>query len=163
MLILLLLFAVPAMPVLATEEIEIPLSDGSDAFITAYPAEGDALIVWFPSEFGPSPRQAAVAKELSSLGLAVWMPDLHATWFLPVGRYSLGDLDPGHLMEIMQAAHAQSGKRVFLMAPGRTAALGLEAIRRWQVEGMPQDAFGGAILLHPKLYARTHDRGVSAG
>ena len=114
MLILLLLFAVPAMPVLATEEIEIPLSDGSDAFITAYPADGDALIVWFPSEFGPSPRHAAVAKELSSLGLAVWMPDLHATWFLPVGRYSLGDLDPGDLglwLQMKELAKARVRER----------------------------------------------------
>ncbi|MEJ2321799.1 MAG: hypothetical protein P8Z31_05450 [Gammaproteobacteria bacterium] len=132
--LLLTLLLIPLSGALA-EEIEIPLGDGADAFITRFPADGEELIVWFPSEFGPSPRLPPIAQALASLGIEVWMPDLHATWFLPVGRYSLGDVDPDALMQIMRAAQEQSGKRVYLMAPGRTAALGLEAIRGWQVAG----------------------------
>ena len=158
----LLLFLILTLPVQAAEEIEIPLSDGSDAFVTRYGADGDALIVWFPSEFGLSPRQTPIAEELASLGIETWIPDLHATWFLPIGRYSLKSLDPAFLMEILQAASEQSRKRIYLMAPGRTAALGLSAIRQWQVEGMQENVFGGAILLHPKLYAHTPQGGEDA-
>lgn len=156
---LLLLLATPAK---AAEEIEIPLSDGSDAFVTRYAAEGDTLVVWFPSEFGISPRQDGVAEALAARGIEIWLPDLHATWFLPVGRYSLTKTDPAFLKEILQAARTQSGKRIYLMAPGRTAALGLSAIRQWQVEGMQKHTFGGAILLHPKLYASTPQGGEAA-
>jgi peroxiredoxin/dienelactone hydrolase len=156
---LLLLLATPAK---AAEEIEIPLSDGSDAFVTRYAAEGDTLVVWFPSEFGISPRQGGVAEALAARGIETWLPDLHATWFLPVGRYSLTKTDPAFLKEILQAARIESGKRIYLMAPGRTAALGLSAIRQWQVEGMQRNTFGGAILLHPKLYASTPQGGEAA-
>ena len=156
---LLLLLATPAK---AAEEIEIPLSDGSDAFVTRYAAEGDTLVVWFPSEFGISPRQGGVAEALAARGIETWLPDLHATWFLPVGRYSLTKTDPAFLKEILQAARTESGKRIYLMAPGRTAALGLSAIRQWQVEGMQRNTFGGAILLHPKLYASTPQGGEAA-
>ena len=156
---LLLLLATTAQ---AAEEIEIPLSDGSDAFVTRYAAEGDDLIVWFPSEFGKSPRQEPIAEALAASGIETWLPDLHATWFLAVGRYSLTKIDPGFLKEILQAAHERSRKRVYLMAPGRTAALGLSAIRQWQIEGLQEDALGGAILLHPKLYARTPQGGEAA-
>ena len=156
---LLLLLATPAK---AAEEIEIPLSDGSDAFVTRYAAEGDTLVVWFPSEFGISPRQGGVAEALAARGIETWLPDLHATWFLPVGRYSLTKTDPAFLKEILQAARIESGKRIYLMAPGRTAALGLSAIRQWQVEGMQKNTFGGAILLHPKLYASTPHGGEAA-
>jgi peroxiredoxin len=157
---LLLLLATPAAK--AAEEIEISLSDGSDAFVTRYAAEGDDLIVWFPSEFGISPRQGPIAEALAARGIETWLPDLHTTWFLAVGRYSLNNLDPAFLKEILQAARERSGKRIYLMAPGRTAALGLSAIRQWQLEGMQKNAFGGAILLHPKLYASTPQGGEAA-
>ena len=158
----LLLLMLPALQAQAAEEIEIPLSDGSDAFVTRYAAEGDTLVVWFPSEFGISPRQGGVAEALAARGIETWLPDLHATWFLPVGRYSLTKTDPAFLKEILQAARTESGKRIYLMAPGRTAALGLSAIRQWQVEGMQPNTFGGAILLHPKLYASTPQGGEVA-
>jgi peroxiredoxin len=156
---LLLLLAASAT---AAEEIEIPLSDGSDAFVTRYAAEGDDLIVWFPSEFGISPRQGPIAEALAARGIETWLPDLHATWFLAVGRYSLTTIDPAFLKEILQAARERSRKRVYLMAPGRTAATALSAIRLWQLEGLQEGALGGAILLHPKLYARTPQGGEAA-
>jgi peroxiredoxin/dienelactone hydrolase len=158
----LLLHMLSALQAQAAQEIEIPLSDGADAYITRHAAEGDDLIVWFPSEFGISPRQGGVAEALAARGIETWLPDLHATWFLPVGRYSLTKIDPAFLKEILQAARTESGKRIYLMAPGRTAALGLSAIRQWQVEGMQEHAFGGAILLHPKLYASTPQGGEAA-
>jgi peroxiredoxin len=158
----LLLFMLPGLQANAAEEIEIPLSDGSDAFVTRYAAEGNDLIVWFPSEFGISPRQGPLAEALAARGIETWVPDLHATWFLAVGRYSLTKIDPAFLKEILQAARERSRKRVYLMAPGRTAATGLSAIRQWQLEGLPEGALGGAILLHPKLYAHTPQGGEAA-
>ena len=124
---LLLLLATPAK---AAEEIEIPLSDGSDAFVTRYAAEGDTLVVWFPSEFGISPRQGGVAEALAARGIETWLPDLHATWFLPVGRYSLTKTDPAFLKEILQAARIESGRG---QEEGQSQFLGQHPCGKWHV------------------------------
>ena len=92
----------------------------------------------------------------------VCLRDVIPTWFLPGGRNFLHDREPDNHPYIRRAPHDRSGKRVYLMAPGRSAALGLEAIRHWQVAGMSQGDFGGAILLHPKLFTRTPQGGEAA-
>ena len=52
------------------------------------------MILWLPGEFGATPRRDALARALAARGIEVWTPDLHSAWFLPVGRYSLNDVDP---------------------------------------------------------------------
>ena len=142
-------------------ERDVPTRAGDSVPVQTYPADGDRLLLWLPSEFGASPRQPATARALAALGIEVWIPDLHGAWFLPPGRYSLLGIDPTSIADLIDAAVRRTGKRVFLMAPGRTAALALTGIRAWQAEAERPASVGGALLLHPNLYRRTPQGGES--
>jgi peroxiredoxin len=155
MLLLLMLLA-PGLP-LAAEQRYLDAA-GTEVPVTVYGADGEDLLLWLPAEFGTSPRQAPVAEALAAAGVTVWMPDLHAALFIPAGRYSLVDLDTAILASLIQQA-AATGKRVYLMAPGRAAALGLIAVRQWQADPQHSGILMGAILMHPKLFVRTPQGG----
>ncbi|RMG34036.1 MAG: TlpA family protein disulfide reductase [Gammaproteobacteria bacterium] len=144
---------------LAAEERTIGLPSGDQIPLTVYPATGgDRLLLWLPSEFGLSPRQRPVAEALAKQGIEVWIPDLHAAWFLAAGRYSLNEIPPAAITELVHRAVA-SGRKVFLMAPGRTAGLALRALRRYQQKYPDTDRIGGLITVGPRLFLRTPQGG----
>jgi thiol-disulfide isomerase/thioredoxin len=101
------------------------------------------------------------AQALAQRGIEVWQPDLHAAFFLPPGRYSLVGIEPQLIGELIGAAVERSGKRVFVAAAGRSAALALTGIRAWQAQTTHPERLGGAVLLHPNLYRRTPQGGES--
>jgi peroxiredoxin len=154
-----LLLALLLLPVtlLAAEQRNLLVGD-LDIPTTVYPSAGDKLLLWLPAEFGNSPRQVPVAQALAAAGTTVWMPNLHEALFIPPGRYSLVGLDTGILRSLIQQA-ADTGKTVYLMAPGRAAALALIAIREWQADPARRGTLMGAILMHPKLFVRTPQGG----
>jgi thiol-disulfide isomerase/thioredoxin len=142
---------------LATEQRNLSVGD-LDIPTTVYPGKGDRLLLWLPAEFGNSPRQVPTAQALAAAGTTVWMPNLHEALFIPPGRYSLVGLDTGILRSLIQQA-ADTGKTVYLMAPGRAAALALIAVREWQADPTRNGTLMGAILMHPKLFVRTPQGG----
>jgi peroxiredoxin len=146
---------------LAHADLTLELDDGADLPIATYPAEGDRLLLWMPSEFGISPRQKPTAEALAKLGIEVWMPDLHSAWFIPPGRYSLNDVDPQALVKLIERALG-TGKRLYLFASGRLTALSLQAIRRYQLGDGPTAKIGGLIAISPRLYLRTPQGGEAA-
>lgn len=146
----------------ATEERTVTLQSGDEIPLTVYPAAGgDRLLLWLPSEFGLSPRQRPVAEALARQGIEVWIPDLHAAWFLAAGRYSLNAVPPAAITELVHQAVA-SGRKVFLMAAGRTAGLALRALRRYQQKYQDTDRIGGLITVGPRLFLRTPQGGEPA-
>jgi thiol-disulfide isomerase/thioredoxin len=137
--------------------------DGDEIPVTVHPADGADLVLWLSSEFGPRPRGRELAATLAAAGTEVWRPDLHAAWFLPVGRYSLNDVDPAAIASLIDAAVTQSGKRVFLMAEGRSVALALRGVRAWQLSS-PADStrLAGLLAFSPRLFVRTPQGGEAA-
>lgn len=144
-------------------ELTVPTADGDDIPVAVYAADGDTIILWLPSEFGPRPRGHELAQRLAATGIEVWAPDLHAAWFLPAGRYSLNDVEPDAIARLIDAAIADSSKRVFLMAAGRSVALALRGVRQWQ-QGRPKDSgrLGGLLAFGPRLFVRTPQGGEAA-
>ncbi len=143
-------------------ETEVESRVGDVISVQTYPAKGTDLVLWLNGEWGFSPRQIPTAEGLASRGVEVWIPDLHAAWFLPTGRYSLVDVEPFILADLLKAAVDSTGKRVFVMAPGRAAALALTGIQSWRQDYPDSDRLGGAILFHPLLYRRTPQGGEAA-
>lgn len=126
-----------------------------------YPATGQRLLLWLPSEFGISPRQAPTAEALAAAGVEVWLPDLHGSYFIPPGRYSLNGIEAAVVVRLIDAALA-TGKHVYLMAAGRVAGLALNGIRLWQAEHAGQAPLMGAVLVSPNLYLETPQGGQDA-
>jgi peroxiredoxin len=156
----LLFLLVTALP--ATADLLVATEAGDEIPVRIYPAEGSRLIVWLPSEFGITPRRQALAEALARRGIEVWSPDLHSAWFLPVGRYSLNDVDPRAVSAVFAEAIAQTGKQVFLMAEGRTVALTLASVREWQLRSDDTAALGGLLAFSPRLFVRTPQGGEVA-
>jgi len=140
----------------------VATEDGEEITVRVYAAEGDKLVVWIPSEFGVTPRRVALAEAMADRGIEVWAPDLHGTWFLPVGRYSLNDVDPSAVSGILSAAIARSRKRVFVMAEGRSVALALNSVRQWQLNTVDTAKLAGLLAFSPRLYLRTPQGGEVA-
>ena len=135
---------------------------GDEIPVKVYQATGDRLILWLSAEFGSTPRRTALAEVLAQRGVEVWLPDLHAAWFLPVGRYSLNDVDPAAIGALLDDAIARSGKQVFLAAEGRSVALALSGVRHWQSVTRVGSSLGGLLAISPRLFVRTPQGGEEA-
>lgn len=135
---------------------------GDEIPVTIYPAEGHRLIVWLSSEFGVTPRRIALAEALAAQGIEVWSPDLHAAWFLAVGRYSLNDVDPAAISALFADAIARSGKQVFVMAEGRSVALALAGVRELQLTTDDTAMLSGLLAFSPRLFVSTPQGGEAA-
>lgn len=153
---------IPAQAEISAFETELESRVGDIIPVMVFPATGTDLVLWLNSEWGFSPRQIPSAEGLARQGVEVWIPDLHAAWFLPIGRYSLLEVEPFILADLVNEAVEKTGKRVFVMASGRVAALALTGAHSWRREHQGSDKLGGAILFHPMLYRRTPQGGESA-
>ncbi len=141
--------------------LEVPLPGGEKIAVETYPATGDTRILWLPSDHGIAPRQRPTAEALAGMGFEVWMPDIHLALLLSPGRGSLKEV-PDSLGQALIEAAAADGRRVVLMASGRTAPLALGAARAWQLDHPGEAGLLGAVLLHPNLYAETPQGGAEA-
>ena len=139
---------------------DFPWSGGDEISTVVYPVAGKQLLLMLPSERGVSPRQAPLAEGLARRGVETWVVDLHGTLFLPPGTGSLRDVPADMMAELVQYAVA-TGKQVYLMATGRSAALALKAARQWQMDHPRQAGLGGMILFHPDLYRLTPQGGTA--
>lgn len=161
-LIIFFFLLLPATTIAAVQDYSITLGNGDEIPIARYPADGQTLLLWLPSEFGLSPRQAPTAEHLAARGVETWIPDLHSAWFIPAGRYSLNDINPSAIATLIGKAVA-SGKMVYLMAAGRTTALALRGLRHYQLNHATTDTIRGLISIGPRLFVRTPQGGEAAG
>lgn len=148
----LLLLLCSAAPHAADRVVTTP--SGDDIPVSVSGADSDHLLLWLGSEFGGTPRRTALAEAIAATGAQVWSVDLHAAWFLPVGRYSLNDVDPAAIAALIDAAVAHAG-HVYLMAEGRVAALALSGVRTWQLAEHAGPGLRGLLTFSPRLYTRT--------
>jgi thiol-disulfide isomerase/thioredoxin len=155
-----LLVAASTAPAQEMEQRTVALAE-ADLPVQVHAADGSRLVLWLPPEEGPAPRQLPTARALAAAGIEVWMPDLHAAWFLTPGSHSLADVPPESLAVLVDAA-AATGKQVFLVAGGRTGQLALATARSWQQRPARRGRLGGVVLLYPKLYSRTPQGGEDA-
>ena len=132
---------------------------GNDIPITGYPAKGDALVLWLPSESGLVDQEKTVAQHLAAAGVEVWQADLFTAYFLPTLGSSMEKMPAGDVAALIEHARAVTHKRVYLLTAGRGAIVALRGARAWQLAHPKATHLGGVILLSPKLYLQTPEPG----
>jgi thiol-disulfide isomerase/thioredoxin len=150
-----------APPVFAATGRDIPLKDKTAVSVEVHVARGDALLLWLPSGFGRFAGETQVAERLAALGVEVWQADLLEARFLPPLESSLDNIPDGDVAELIDAA-AKTGKRVYLLTTARGGIVGLRGARAWQKRNPTSNALGGALLLHPNLFAGPPEPGKEA-
>ncbi len=156
-----LLLATLAWPASA---LEVALDGEATVAVTRFgPARPDdgRLYLWLPSERGLPAGQLAAARALAARGPEVWVPDLLAARFLPVGPTGLRQVPAADVEALIQAAAGRS-RHVLLVASAQGAALALAGARLWQAAHPGEALLAGAILLHPNLYVETPEPGAEA-
>ena len=145
----------------ATGHFDIKLKDGTAVTVAAHVAPGKSLVLWLPSGFGKFAGEMQVAERLAALGVEVWQVDLLEARFLPPLESSLDKIPDGDVAELIDAA-ARTGKRVYLLASARGGIVALRGAKVWQARNPKSAVLGGALLLHPNLFAGPPEPGKEA-
>ncbi len=140
---------------------DLELDTGLEVPMHAFGEAGNRLL-WLPGEHGlEGEAELGLAAATAATGMQVWVADLHGAYFLTPGRRSLFEMPPGEVAELIAAALPEEG-RLFLLSYGRSAALTLLALHELQTQGRLDGRFGGVVLLHPSLLARSPRPGRAA-
>jgi len=159
---LLLSLLIPLCLTLSTRAEHVVSYADVDIPIITFAADQGPRLLWLPSEFGLSQRRLALATELAANGIETWIPDLHSAWFLPAGRYSLNQVEPAAIAQVITDAVGNRERPLYLMAEGRTAMLALQAVRQWQTTTTKTQSLRGLLAFHPRLFVRTPQGGEPA-
>lgn len=134
------------------------LSGGAEVPLTVFSAQGQTLLLWLPSESGMVAADHQAAAVIAKSGVEVWLPDLHAAYFLPIVRSSMQQIPVADVARVIAQAQ-QRGKTVYLISSGDGAALALQAVAQL---GNKKSRLGGAILFSPNLFTGTPEPGEEA-
>lgn len=137
------------------------VADGTEITFDVYPAKGNSLYIWLPSEAGFQSAQRNTALALSEQGIEVWLVDLFEAHFLPGVESSL-DRIPATDVSILIEHALQLGKEIFLVTSGRGTLPLLRGANHWQQSHPTRPGVTGVILLSPKFYLETPDPGQPA-
>lgn len=131
---------------------------GTEIALTIFPAQGHTLLLWLPSESGIVAADHKAAAALARAGIEVWLPDLHAAYFLPVVGSSIRQIPVADVASLI--AHArQRAKAVYLVTSGNGAPLALQAAAQLRNN---KSRPAGAVLFSPNLYTGTPAPGEDA-
>lgn len=130
--------------------LEFDLPSKNSIVVERYPAPGQDLLLWLPSESGLGEGDKIVAAALANLGVEVWLADLVAAHFLPAVASSVDRIPAGDVAAVLTAAQRTTGKKVYVLGPGRGALLALYGQYEHRRQG--KAALGGVVLLSPKLF-----------
>lgn len=157
LLAFLLLTAAYGAPAPATTQ-SLPLPGGTELALRVYPANGNTLLLWLPSESGIVAADHKVAAVIAKSGVEVWLPDFHAAYFLPIVRSSMQQIPPADVARVITQA-LKRDKTVYLISSGNGAALTLQAVAQL---GKNKSRLAGAVFFSPNLYVGTPEPGEDA-
>lgn len=161
-----MLFMLLANPSVAGDAIEKDIRLASDVSVPVRinPADGNRLLLWFPSEYGFVDEAQELANSLASSGIEVWRVDLLAAYFLPPVPSSINKVPVADIAAVIESAIRNKSKTVTIFADGRGAVLALRGVKQWQHsrKSIESGLLTGAILLSPNLYTETPQPGKVA-
>ncbi|CAB9540447.1 hypothetical protein [uncultured Gammaproteobacteria bacterium] len=146
-----LFFLTISFVVFAGDDLEIEVTSGNTISIDTYPADGDTLFLYLPSERGLGKGYVATAKQLAFSGINVWAVDLHGSYMVAKYRSSVNRFDVDDLLELIAKAKEKSFKNIFFLTSGRGAQLALKIAYQWQLKNPNSRLLKGHIFHSPHL------------
>jgi thiol-disulfide isomerase/thioredoxin len=127
---------------------------GEEFTLQQFSASGNQLILYVAPGYGFNQRGPRTAQALAELGIEVWMVDLAENLFVPHSSESIHAFSGKYVADIIQQAHARTGKNITLMTSSFGAIPTLRGARLWQIQNhnLKQAYLNGAILFSPELY-----------
>lgn len=136
-------------------EMEIKVSNGNSIFVSRLNKTAKTSLLWLPSEHGRTSEDKKIARQLSKLGVDVWLADLLNSYFLIPAASSIKKIPVADISRLINQFLASDKKQKIVLASGRTAVVLLQALKTSQ---RPT----GVILISPNLYVATPEPGESA-
>lgn len=149
----LLLFVAVVGAACHADEVMVPTPSGEELTAERFAADGRYLVIWFAPEFGFRDNHRSLAAGLAKQGIEVWMSNIPESLFLPNGTESIRQLDGSYAADMMEFAHASTGKRIAIAGNSYGAVVALQGARAWQQRRRDDPALVGAILFSPYTYA----------
>lgn len=138
---------------LAVEEIIVTASDDVEITVTRFPAQGEYLLVWLAPEYGFRKAHRSLADKFPEQDIEVWQADITEALFLPQSSSSLKQLDGKYVADLVENAHALTGKNVALAGDSYAAMNALLGARYWQSRHQTDPYLVGAVLFTPYSFA----------
>ncbi len=134
------------------EEFLVTDADDNEITVQHYPAEGDLLVIWLIDHDRERPVFEQMLKDVNAAGIEIWRADLLDAYFLPRTSENERTLSGKGTAALLQAAHAQSGKQILLVAYDRLPLALLRGARFWQQSFEGESQLVGAVLFYPNLF-----------
>lgn len=138
------------------EEFSVAVVD-QDINVIHYPASGEHLAIWIIPGLGKPDRMFDTAKQLSLLGVDVWLVDLAESFFLPKGPSTMRAIEGKYVAGLIEAAYKRTGKVITLIGSSYSSIPILRGIHAWQeqqqTKKLQEDYLAGTVLFSPELYA----------
>ncbi|KPK40075.1 MAG: hypothetical protein AMJ69_03625 [Gammaproteobacteria bacterium SG8_47] len=129
------------------------VTDALEVNVSVYPSNGDVVLLWVAPSYGLRAGQQRMAGLLAAHGIEVWQFDLADALFLPRGSTSMRQIDGKYVADLIEYAHAETGKRVLLISSSYGAIPLLRGARTWQLRQPARPYLIGAVLFSPNLYS----------
>ena len=137
----------------AGDKFELELSSGESVSVDTYPAQGDILYLYLPSERGLGKGYVSTAQQLAFEDQTLWAVDLHSSYMISPHRSSIDKFSVSDLLELVDYSKDKGFKQVFFIASGRGAQLALKVANQWQLKNPNSNYLKGHIFHSPHLIA----------
>ncbi|NIP73178.1 MAG: TlpA family protein disulfide reductase [Gammaproteobacteria bacterium] len=128
--------------------------------LETYPADGRHLLLWTAPGYGFREGHREMAARLAARGMEIWQADLNEALFLARGSPAMRRLDGRYVADLVERAHAATGKRIALMSGSYGAIPVLRGARQWQLRGPEKPYLIGAVLFSPNVYTTIPSLGL---
>ncbi len=125
---------------------------GAEIPVERYRADGDAVLLWFPSEHGLQDGHRQQALALQAAGVETWLVDPFTGHFLPEAASSFDDMPTATVTDLIEATHTDTGRPVYAFGHDRALPWLLTGLYQWQQAHPEADYLAGLLMTSPFLH-----------
>ncbi len=129
----------------------IAAGDG-DIPVERYRTDGDAVLLWFPSEHGVQDGHRDQALALQAAGIEVWLVDPFTGHFLPEAASSFNEMPLATVPDLIEAAHDDTDRPLFVFGHDRAMPWLLTGLYQWQQAHPEAGHLAGLLMASPYLH-----------